>query len=159
MLLDFIMLSILNFLHVLSVVIWLGGMLFAHKFLRPAAAELLDPPERLTLWAAVFKRFFPYVWLSVILLPLTGYAMIFSIWGSLENTPIYVHVMNGLGMLMIAIYLYVYFVSFKHLRLAVENKIWPNGGKALMQIRSLVGINTLIGIAVVLVAAGGRFFI
>ena len=152
------MLSIINFLHVMSVVIWLGGMIFAHKFLRPAAVELFDPPERLTLWVAVFKRFFPYVWLSVILLPVTGYVMIFSIWGNFANTPLYVHVMNGLGILMIAIYLYVYFVAFKHLRLAVEDKRWPDGGKALMQIRSLVGINAVVGIIVVLVAAGGRFF-
>ena len=34
------------FLHVLAVVIWVGGMYFAHQMLRPVAADLLAPPQR-----------------------------------------------------------------------------------------------------------------
>lgn len=36
-------------LHVLSVVIWVGGMFFAYMVLRPVAAAQLEPPVRLTL--------------------------------------------------------------------------------------------------------------
>ena len=46
------------FLHILGVVIWVGGMYFAHQMLRPVAADLLAPPQRLPLWAGVFRRFF-----------------------------------------------------------------------------------------------------
>ena len=45
-------------LHLLSAVIWVGGMFFAHMALRPAAAQVLEPPHRLQLWVQVFKRFF-----------------------------------------------------------------------------------------------------
>ena len=37
------------FLHLLGVLIWVGGMFFAYMALRPAAAQLLEPPQRLTL--------------------------------------------------------------------------------------------------------------
>ncbi|KAG1694742.1 Bifunctional purine biosynthesis protein PurH [Nymphon striatum] len=57
---EFIMfMSIALSLHVLAVVIWVGGMFFAHQALRPAAVSTLEPPLRLQLWVATFKRFFP----------------------------------------------------------------------------------------------------
>jgi len=153
------MLSIYNSLHILAAVIWVGGMIFAYNFLRPAAAESLEPPHRLTLWLGVFERFFSYVWVSVIILPLTGYLMIFNRWESIGNAPLYVHIMNGLGVTMILIYLYVFFSPYKRLKNAVNNKNWPEGGKALMQIRLLVGINTIIGVVVIMSASAGRFYI
>jgi len=153
------MLSIYNLLHVISAVIWVGGMFFAYNFLRPAAGDLLEPPLRLTLWLGVFKRFFPFVWISVILLPLTGYLMMFSVWGSFDIAPLYVHIMNGLGIVMILIYMHVFFAPFKRLKLAVAEQRWPDGGKALAQIRVLVGINTVIGVLVVAVASAGRYLL
>jgi uncharacterized membrane protein len=48
----------LLFLHLISVAIWVGGMFFAYFCLRPAAVEILEPPQRLPLWLATFKRFF-----------------------------------------------------------------------------------------------------
>ena len=54
-------------LHLLSAVIWVGGMFFAHQCLRPAAASLLDPPARLKLWVGVFKTFFLWVWAAIAL--------------------------------------------------------------------------------------------
>jgi len=90
-------------LHVLSVVVWVGGMFFAYMALRPAAVEVLEPPLRLQLWVATFKRFFPWVWASVILILASGYWMIFSYYNGFSGLPLFVHVMNGLGLLMMAI--------------------------------------------------------
>jgi len=153
------MLSIYSLLHVLAAVIWVGGMFFAYNFLRPVAGSTLEPPVRLTLWVGVFSKFFPYVWLSVIILPLSGYLMIFKIWGGMVQAPLYVHIMNGLGIAMILIYMYVFFAPFKRLRNAVAESSWPDGGKALAQIRFLVAVNTTLGVLVIIVASGGRFFV
>ena len=155
----FKMLSILSLLHVITAVIWVGGMIFAHAFLRPAIVETLEPPARLTLWVSVFKRFFLVVWLCVILLPLTGYSMMFSVWGSMSATPLYVHVMSGIGIIMIFIYLYIFFLPYKNLRLAVKDQRWPDGAQALAKIRFYVGVNILLGLTVIVAAAGGRFFV
>ena len=144
-------------LHVLSAVVWVGGMFFAYMMLRPVAAQQLEPPQRLPLWVGVFKKFFPYVWLSIVLLPLTGYGLMFDIWGGFAGTPLYIHIMNGLGSLMILIYLHVYFAPFKRLKLAVAIQDWPDAGRRLNQIRILIRLNMSLGLIVVLVAAGGRF--
>ena len=143
-------------LHLLSAVVWVGGMFFAYMFLRPVAASQLEPPARLTLWVGVFQRFFPFVWLSILFLPLTGYLMIFDIWGSMAATPLYVHIMNGLGIVMILIYLHVYFAPFKRLKESVIKQDWPEGGRNLNIIRKMVGMNTMIGLLTIIIVAGGR---
>ena len=145
-------------LHVLSVAIWVGGMFFAYVCLRPIAASQLEPPVRLQLWAGVFGKFFPFVWVAVILLPLTGYMMISNLYDGMGDAPLYVHLMNGLGSLMIFIYLHVFFAPFQRLKRAVASQDWPAGGKALAQIRILVGVNTALGLITIIIASGGRFF-
>ncbi len=143
-------------LHVLSAVVWLGGMIFAHQMLRPVAVEVLEPPQRLTLWAGVFSRFFPWVWAAVVLLLATGNWMIFEVYGGFATTPIYIHIMYALGLVMMAVFFHVYFAPFKRLKAHVEAEAWPEGGAQINQIRRLVGINILLGVATVVVAAGGR---
>ncbi|MDX1824397.1 MAG: CopD family protein, partial [Thiohalomonadales bacterium] len=120
-------------LHILSVVVWVGGMFFAYMCLRPVAASQLEPPVRLQLWVGVFNKFFPFVWIAVILLPLTGYLMISSLFNGMANAPLYVHLMNGIGSLMIFIYLHVFFAPYQRLKRAVAAQDWPAGGKALGQ--------------------------
>jgi len=149
--------SLLIALHLLSAVIWVGGMFFAYMCLRPVAATQLEPPARLTLWVGTFGKFFPYVWLAIILLPLTGYLMMFRLFGGFD-APLYIHLMNGIGTVMILIYLHVFFAPYRRLKQAVLQQDWPAGGKKLAQIRILVGLNTTLGIITLLIAGGGRFF-
>ena len=70
------MMFLLLALHTLAAVLWVGGMFFALVVLRPAA-DGLDGPERLRLWRRVFARFFPWVWVAVATLLVTGYIMLF----------------------------------------------------------------------------------
>jgi uncharacterized membrane protein len=120
-------------------------------------ASQLEPPQRLTLWVGVFNRFFPMVWVAIIVVPLTGYLLLFSVWGNMADAPLYVHLMNGLGVVMILIFLHVFFAPFKRLKNAVEKQQWPKGAAALNQIRMMVGINTVLGLLVIIVATSGRF--
>lgn len=144
-------------LHILAAVIWVGGMFFAYVCLRPVAANLLDPPLRLPLWAHVFGKFFPFVWIAVIALPLTGYWMMFTLYGGMSNSPPYIHIMNGIGSVMILLFLHVFFAPYKRLKQAVADQNWPVGAKSLGQIRILVGINLSLGLIVIAIASGGRF--
>jgi len=145
-------------LHILSAALWVGGMFFAHQVLRPVAAGQLEPPARLRLWAGVFRRFFPWVWLFVLLLPATGYWMIFGLFGGMASVNLSVHLMQGLGWLMIAIYMHLFFAPFRRLQDAVITEQWPEAGKQLNQIRRIVGINLILGLLVIAIAAGGRFY-
>lgn len=142
-----------KFLHVLSVIIWVGGMFFAYMALRPVAADRLEPPQRLNLWEGVFSRFFPWVWLSVALLLGSGLYMM----AQLGKPPVYVMMMFGLGVLMMLLYAHVFFAPFKRLKQAVSAQDWPAGGIALAQIRKAVGINLLLGLLTVAVATLGAY--
>lgn len=144
-------------LHVVAVVIWVGGMFFAHQCLRPVAAGQLEPPQRLALWVGVFGRFFPWVWVAVAVILATGFWMLFAVFGGFGGAGLYVHVMLGLGLAMMAIYLHVFFAPYQRLKRAVAAGDWPTGGRHLAQIRRLVGINTVIGLLTIAVASGGRY--
>lgn len=132
-------------LHVLAVVIWVGGMFFAYMALRPVAASQLEPPVRLKLWAGVFGKFFPWVWLSIIVILVTGFWII-GLYGGFKGLGMHINVMMASGIIMMMIFMHVFFAPYKKLKRAVEAEDWPAGGKQLGMIRMLVGINTLIGI-------------
>jgi len=138
-------------LHVLSVVVWVGGMFLAYLAVRPAAVETLEAPQRLRLWAVIFARFFRWVWLAVVLIFGTGFSMM----GRMAPVPGYVLVMAGIGVLMSAIFMHVYFAPFGRLKRAVQHEDWKAGGAALAQIRVLVGVNLALGLLNVVVAVLG----
>jgi len=144
------------FLHVLSVVVWVGGMFFAYMALRPVAASVLEPPQRLALWAGVFGRFFPWVWLSVALILLTGLHML-VVFGGLA-APHYAMTMLVLGVVMMAIFAHVFFAPYGRLKRAVAAQDWKAGGAALGQIRKLIGINLSLGLLTIAVVFLGRAF-
>ncbi len=143
-------------LHLLAAVVWVGGMFFAYMVLRPVAAGTLETPQRLTLWARVFTGFFPWVWFAVLSLLLTGYPLLFGLFGSMANAPIFVHMMQGLGLVMMLIFGHVFFAPTRRLKQAVAAEDWEAGARQLAQIRRLVGVNLVLGLMVVIVAAGGR---
>ncbi|HED18550.1 MAG TPA: hypothetical protein ENI74_03500 [Gammaproteobacteria bacterium] len=144
-------------LHILSAVVWVGGMFFAYQILRPVAAQQLEPPQRLQLWAQVFRRFFPWVWVCIVLLPLSGYWMVYRRFGGMSGIGLHIHIMQVLGWLMILLFLHLYFSPFRRLREAVITEQWPEAGKRLRQIRFIIGVNLSLGLIVIAIAAAGRY--
>jgi len=144
-------------LHLVAAVIWVGGMFFAYNALRPAAAQILEPPLRLELWVQVFRRFFVWVWLSILILLATGYWMLFSYFGGFASAGNHIQIMHAAGLLMVLIYAFVFFAPYRRLRRAVIVQDYPLAGANLNQIRVLVGINTIIGLLVVIIASAGRY--
>ncbi|BCB26218.1 hypothetical protein SKTS_11040 [Sulfurimicrobium lacus] len=144
-------------LHVLGIVIWVGGMFFAHQVLRPVAADRLEPPLRLPLWVGVFKRFFPWVWASIAVILASGLFMI-GFLGGMSSVPLHVHAMLGTGTIMMAIFAYVFFIPFARLQRAVLNQNWKAGGASLANIRQLVGINLSLGLITIAIATAGAMF-
>ncbi|GGH61507.1 membrane protein [Comamonas phosphati] len=143
-------------LHLLAVIIWVGGMFFAHFFLRPAVQDL-QPAERVTLMHGVLKRFFAMVMVLVIVILASGVGMIGSIHamaaqvGSKFSMPASWIVMGILGAVMMAVFSHIRFALFKRLDQAVRAKDWPAGGKALGGIRQWVAFNLALGLVIVVV--------
>ena len=144
-------------IHLLAAVVWVGGMIFAHNSLRPAAVRVLEPPLRLELWVQVFRRFFVLVWLSIALILISGYWMLFNYFGGFASAGAHIHIMHGAGIVMVVIYLYVFFTPYRRLKQAVIVQDYPLAAAQLNQIRKMVGINILIGLLVITVASAGRY--
>ena len=64
----------------------------------------LETPQRLALWRRFFAKFFPWVWVSVLLLLGSGYYMLLTTFGGFKGAPLYIHVMQGIGWLMVALF-------------------------------------------------------
>jgi uncharacterized membrane protein len=142
--------------HILAALFWVGGMAFAYTMLRPAAGAL-EGPARLTLWRDVFARFLPWVAVSIVALLISGYAMMFMAYGGFR-APLYIHIMQGTGILMMLLYLHLYFAPWRRLQTFVQAADWPNAGKQLAMIRKLVAINLVLGVITVLVGSTGRIW-
>jgi uncharacterized membrane protein len=150
--------ALLYALHVLAATVWVGGMFFAWMVLRPAAVAMLLAPERLKLWADVFRRFFVWVWVTVLVLPVSGIGMWHMRFGALESAPRYVHIMAGLYLVMLALFLRIQLLQLPALKRAVAGEQWPEGGAVLGQIRRLVGINLVLGLLVIALASARPLF-
>ncbi len=143
-------------LHGLAATVWVGGMFFAYIVLRPSIM-LLEPHRRLSVWAGVFKRFFPWVWMSVIILPLTGYYLVFSAFGGFATSPVYVHLMHLLGLIMIALFIFLYYVPYPKLKAAVVREDWTEAGTALNRVRQVVLVNLVLGLILLVAVYAGRY--
>ncbi len=143
-------------LHGILATIWIGGMFFALVALRPSVA-ILEPNERLMVFTGVFKRFFPWVWMASLVLPATGYWLVFNAFSGFATSPVYVHIMHLLGLIMIVMFVYLYYGPFRSLKQKVEQQAWPEAGQSLNRIRQIVQINLIFGIVILVVVYSGRY--
>jgi uncharacterized membrane protein len=136
-----------RWLHVMGVVVWVGGMFFAHMALRPAV-QSLAPPERLPLLASTLSRFLAWVAVAIVAILASGVAMMTM----LAPVGLYVHAMTAVGLAMTVIYAYIVAVPLRILRGGVGARDWPRAGAAMLRIRQLVAVNLVLGIAVIATA-------
>jgi len=143
-------------LHAILATIWVGGLFFAYVVFRPTVATM-EPHRKLSLFAGVFKRFFPWVWMSVLLLPLTGYWLIFSVFGGFATSPVYVHIMHLIGLIMIALFVYLYYVPYRRMKREVEQQAWSDAGASLNKVRQVVLANLILGLVLLASVYAGRY--
>ena len=140
-------------IHLLAVIVWIGGMFFAHVCLRPVAAEQLPPPQRLPLLAGVLGRFFNAVTVAIVAIFATGLWRFGELGGA--PAPWRWHAMAGIGSLMAVIYALILLRWYPRLKSAVAAQDWPAGGAAMNAIRPLVLVNLNLGVLTVIVALLG----
>jgi len=136
-------------LHVVAAVVWVGGLFFAYVVLRPSAGSL-EPPQRLQLWAGVFKRFFPWVWMAIIILLVSGYWLIFGWYDGFSDLPAHVHVMHLLGWVMSLLFVYLYYKVYPEFVTGVKTEKWSEAGAAMNRMRHIVLVNLILGMILLL---------
>lgn len=144
-------------LHTLAAMIWVGGMFFAHMALRPSLAEMA-PPERLGLWRRVLPRFFLWVWISIAVLLVTGYGILLAGYqGGFGGGGLHVDIMQGTGLLMMALFTYMFFGPFQAFKRFLAAADLPKAAIFLARIRHVVTVNLILGLFTVFIGATGTF--
>ena len=151
------MLSLAIALHLLSAVVWVGGMFAAYLGLRPAAGPL-EAPQRLGLWRRFFAKFFPWVWASVVLLLATGIWMVMAYFGGFAGAPMYINLMMTVGLVMVVLYAWLFHGPWLKFKRAVDASDWPTAGAQLNRIRQIIAVNLPLGLIVVIIGGTGRFW-
>jgi len=148
--------AVLKTLHLLAIVVWVGGMVFAHFFLRPALSSL-EAPLRIKLMHEVLGRFFKAVLVASLITLASGIWMlgrtakqVVQSGGSFDM-PLSWTLMAVLGVAMVAIFFHIRFALYKKLSRAVTAAEWTSGGAVLGQIRKWVLINMVLGLLVIIV--------
>jgi uncharacterized membrane protein len=153
--------AILRSIHLLGVVAWVGGMFFAVACLRPAAAAVLEPPQRVALMRAALGRFLDVAGVAAVLVLASG-AWLFtkatrtSVKAGIGFAlPIDWLVMAVLGVVMVAVYGYIRLALWHRLAHAAADGAWPAAGALLGRIRTLVALNVVLGVVIIVVTRLG----
>ncbi|MGH8279628.1 MAG: CopD family protein [Gammaproteobacteria bacterium] len=143
-------------LHVLAAVVWVGGMFFAYLALRPALATT-GVASAATLWAAVFRRFFTWVWIAIAVLLASGFYMLFAGFGGFRHAPLIVNLMLALGLIMMLLFAWVWFRPYARLRRALHAEDSAAAAAALRHTSRIFLINLILGLLVIVIAMTGAF--
>jgi uncharacterized membrane protein len=144
------------FLHLAGVVVWVGGMFFAHFCLRPEAAVQLQPPQRLPLLAGILGRFFVAVAGAIVAIFGSGFTLIAA--AGFGKAPLPWHLMMGAGIVMALIFGVIYFRYYPRLKAGAAAQEWPAAGAAMNRIRPLVATNLALGAVTLAIATLGTYF-
>jgi uncharacterized membrane protein len=144
--------SLVLALHLLAAVIWVGGMAYTLLVLRPAL-NVLEPAQRNQMHMQTLRRFFLVIWHAMPLVLLTGYAMVIGVYGGFRGLPRQVNIMQGLAIIMAAVFVAVFFGPWQRFRRAIRP-----GPELVGRIRRLITVNLVLGVIVIVAAAIGHGF-
>jgi uncharacterized membrane protein len=136
--------------HLLCAALWVGGMYYAVMVLRPALAQL-EAAKRVQLHMQTLQRFFRLVWHVMPIMLISGWLMVFGVWGGFATVPLSINIMQGLAVLMAGVFVYVYFGPWQQVRRAIR----PTQ-EMLDGVRTLVVVNLVLGVTAIVAGALGH---
>lgn len=106
--------TLIDWLHIMATVVWIGGMFTNMVILRPVLAKTLAPADAGRFMGALMKRFRVVVYASIVLLGVTGiplkiinenYVSIINFENSWEIVSFVKHVCYGI-LVLLAVYMF-----------------------------------------------------
>jgi uncharacterized membrane protein len=144
--------------HAVAATIWVGGMFFLYMVLRPSTGTTaFDMEARLALWHRALRRYFVWVWLSIVALLTSGFSVVFFGYGGPVALRAYLRAMMMIGMTMTALHLWLYFAPWRRFRRALQAADWSQAAIRLPRIQILIGVNLLLGLLNLALGASGRY--
>ncbi len=149
---------IVQAIHGMAAVAWVGGIFFAFMALRPAATVALEPSLRPALWQAAYRHFFPWVWVMIALLLITGYSDLYMRFGGFTADALYLKLMHGIGLLMVVLFAYLYFGLYRRLTHTLANGDITVAGAVMKKMRPVMAINLSLGMLITEIGIAGPGF-
>ena len=138
-------------LHTIGAALWVGGMAYAIIVLRPAIV-VLEPAARMQMHGQTMRRFLRLTWHVMPLVLISGWIMVFTLYGGFANIPWAVNAMQTLGIVMAAVFAYLALGPYKRFRRAIRP-----GPELISKMRQLVLVNLALGTIVLVLASIGHF--
>jgi uncharacterized membrane protein len=70
----------------------------------------------------------------------------------------YIHLMQMIGWLMIALFVWLFHGPWLAFKRAVDVEDWPSAGTSLNRIRQIIRVNLPLGLVVVVIGGSGRYW-
>ena len=131
--------------HILAMAAWTGGMAYALLVVRPSLGAL-PASEQLAVHGLTLKRFFLVVWHAMPLVLITGWAMVFGVYGGFAGLNWAVNGMQALGLVMAVVFLVMFFGPWRRFRTAPS-------ADGLAAVRRLVSVNLGLALVVTVLAS------
>ena len=138
-------------LHLIAGIVWIGGMTFMLFALRPAALGTLDAQPRAVLMGQVWKRFYAWVLVAIVVIFATGTHMYTQTFRAARlatgegSVPLGWNIMLVLGITMMLVFGHIYFAGFKKYKRALASGEWPVAAKAARLIHTMTLVNFTLG--------------
>jgi uncharacterized membrane protein len=130
-------------MHTLGALLWVGSMAVALAALLPGRRSI-TLADRIRLRIRLFRRFFLIVWHAMPIVLLTGYGMVFGVYGGMAGVGWNVHLMHLLGLIMGALFIWIVFGPWAAFRGGDE--------AAITLLPRLILISLVFGIMTVVIA-------
>ncbi|TLP39629.1 DUF2269 family protein [Arcobacter arenosus] len=150
--------GVIVFLHVISAVIWVGGMIAIRFAVHYSMQEINDPKIKLGRTLESLRRFFNMVIPSIIILLLTAIIMIIAL--GFKGTPLYSFVIakEVIWTIMTIVFIIV-FIKRKQAQKAFDEGALANAKEKLLPIANyLIPINIVLGVIAIFLGVTLRGF-
>ena len=94
-------------LHVLSAIVWIGGMVAIRFAVHPAMQHISEPNIKLARILEILKNFFNIVGVFIVLLLITALIMSLAVDYQSSGLGLFIHIKEGIWTLMTIIFIYI----------------------------------------------------
>ena len=148
--------SIMAWLHILAVVLAIGGSAYALLYLRPQAMKLLDPAQAMRLMGGVQARFRWVIWSSIVVFIVTGAWLAWEFRG-IQNTDVLVNTSFGRTLLVKSVLALVLFANALAVTLPWRRLAWFRQRQVVIMRTNLLLAGVIVLLASFMLRHGGLF--
>ena len=150
--------ALIVFLHVISAVFWLGGMIAIRFAVHYSMQNITDPKVKIERTLENLKRFFNLILPFIALLLVTALFLIFGL--ELKDTPLnkFVHIKEGIWTVMTIIYITVYVKRNKAEKAFLEGDLLMAKAQLQPIANIFIPLNIILGLIAVYLGVTLRGF-